>query len=54
MRTRQRIFVAIWFAAYIATLEFFRFKFGLLKISAAFVLIGIPLMLLFDRTKKLN
>ena len=51
MRRKQWIVLAVWFAALIAALQFFRFQFGIFKISAAFILIGIPLMVLFARKK---
>jgi hypothetical protein len=35
-----------------ATLEFFRFRFGVLEISAFFVLLGLPLSLVFRKPKK--
>jgi hypothetical protein len=44
--------LAIWYVAYIATLEFFRFKFGLYKISLAYLLIGTPLVWLLSRPRK--
>jgi hypothetical protein len=48
------IMLSIWYVSYVATLQFFRFKFGLLHISAAFVVIGVPLMYLVDRLTKPN
>jgi hypothetical protein len=41
MKTRQWVALAIWFVCYTATLQFFRFKFGLFQISAAYMIIGI-------------
>jgi hypothetical protein len=48
------IIFSIWYVSYVATLQFFRFKFGLLHISAAFAVIGIPLMYFVDRLTKPN
>ena len=41
MKARQWICLAVWFALYLATLEFFRFRFGLFRISAVFLVSGI-------------
>ena len=54
MKMRQWIVLGIWFAAYMAALQFYRFKFGLNKISAVFLLVGIPFMLLVSKWKKPN
>jgi len=43
-KTKQWIILAVWFVAYIAAMEFFRFKFGIFKISAAFIVIGVSFM----------
>ena len=54
MKKKQWIVLAVGFACYIATLQFFRFKFGLFPISIAFAVVGIPLMLLIGRPTKPN
>jgi len=54
MKTKQWITLFVWFVLYIAALRFFRFRFGILEISAAFLIIGIPTMLLVARPKKTN
>jgi hypothetical protein len=48
---KQLILMGIWYVAYMATLEFFRFRFGLLQISAFYLLVGVPLVWLFSRPK---
>jgi hypothetical protein len=49
MKKKLWIIWAVWFVAYIAAIQFFRFKFGIFKISAAIVIIGVLLMLLAER-----
>jgi hypothetical protein len=49
MKTKQWIFLAVWFAGYIAALQFLRFKFGLIQISAFFLVIGFLGGLLLKR-----
>jgi hypothetical protein len=44
--------LVIWFACFIASLEFFRFKFGLHRIGIFFLVIGISIMWLFRRLSK--
>jgi hypothetical protein len=46
------IIFAAWFIAYIAALQFLRFKFGLFNISAAFLVVGVPLMWLAGRSQR--
>ena len=50
MNRKQWVIIVIWFIAYIAALQFFRFKFGLFTISGVAVVVGTILMWLF-RTK---
>ena len=45
---KQWAFLIVWFIAYIATLEFFRFKFGLFQITGFFLVIGLLLTRLFE------
>jgi len=54
MKMKQWIVFGVWIAAFIATLQFFRFKFGLFEIVAVYLVIGIPLMLLTRKPKKPN
>jgi len=42
MKMKQWIVFGVWIAAFIATLQFFRFKFGLFEIVAVYLVIGIP------------
>ena len=39
--------MTIWLVCYIASLELFRFKFGMHKISMFYLFMGVPVMLLF-------
>ena len=49
-RTKEIIFFVAWFVAYILSVNFFRFKFGLFQISGAFLVLGGLLQwLLFHR-----
>jgi hypothetical protein len=52
MRARQWIILAVWFACDIATVQFYRFKFGLNRIMLAYVIIGIPVVLIFSKWPK--
>jgi len=54
MNKRQQIFLAVWLVVYIATMYYFKFKFGVSKISIAFAVTGVALMFLLGRTKKSN
>ncbi len=49
MAKRQLILLGAWCVCYIAALEFFRFRFGLFPISAAFIVIGFAVMFFFGR-----
>ena len=52
VKARQWIILAVWFACFIATLQFYRFKFGVNAIGAAYLIIGIPVMLIFNKWPK--
>jgi len=52
MNKKQLIGMVIWYLLYMAAMEFFRFKFGIFKISLAFLLIGLPLVYFLSRPKK--
>jgi len=52
MNMRQWIFLVAWYACFIASLQFFRFKFGLNRIAAFFVVIGIPIMWFLGKLAK--
>jgi len=52
MNKKQWIGLALWFLLYITALEFFRFQFGIHKISLAFGLIGTALLYFLGRPKK--
>jgi hypothetical protein len=52
VKKQQWITFAVWFVLYIASLQFFRFKFGLNKIAAVFLVIGVLAMLLISRPWK--
>ena len=51
---KQWIVLGVWCVAYVAALQFYRFKFGLFEISAVFLIVGIPLMFLLGKPKKAN
>jgi hypothetical protein len=53
-KTKQVIFMAVWFGIYISAKQFLRFKFGVFEISAAWVAIGIPLYWFFCMRRKPN
>ncbi len=53
-KTKEVIFMVVWFAFYIAAMQFLRFKFGIFAISAAWVIVGIPLFWLFQKLIKSN
>lgn len=51
--TKKRLLLmVIWYCCYIASLQFFRLKFGLYHISIAFLIIGIAVVLIFGGSKK--
>ncbi len=52
MKTKESIFMLVWFALYIVATQFWRFKFGIFKISAASIIIGILLFWVFTRLNK--
>jgi hypothetical protein len=54
MTKRAWIVLAIWYACYVACLQFFRFRFGLFPISSAFLIIGILAMIIFAGGRKPN
>lgn len=41
MNRKLLIFQIVWFVAFILTLQFYRFKFGIFKTGVTFVIIGI-------------
>lgn len=51
-KKKQWIFMVVWCVTYVATLQFFRFKFGLFEITGAFVAIGLLLTWLLGRSSK--
>lgn len=52
-KTKQLIFNIVWFLMYILTVQFFRFKFGLLKIAAVYIVVGALLhWLVFRKCEK--
>lgn len=53
MKTRPKeiVFFVAWFAAYILTVNFFRFKFGLFQITGAFWVLWVILHWLLFRRK---
>ena len=52
MNMWQWFFAVAWYACFIASVQFFRFKFGLNRIAVFFVVIGIPLMWLLGKLAK--
>jgi ABC-type protease/lipase transport system fused ATPase/permease subunit len=52
MKTKEVIFMIAWFAVYLVAMQFLRFKFGIFTISAAWVIVGIPLFWLFQKLNK--
>jgi len=46
------IFLVAWYASFIASLQFFRFKFGVNTIAIFFVVTAIPFLWLLGRLAK--
>jgi hypothetical protein len=51
-QTKQMLFTFVWLACCGITIQFFRFRFGLFKIIAAYLIIGIPWLLYIGRQRK--
>jgi hypothetical protein len=53
-KTKEVLFMIVWFSTYIAAMQFLRFKFGIFQISAVWVLVGSALFWLFQKLIKPN